>query len=140
MVNAQITDGQGAGHKAKVTNAGQLVVAPIHYSSSQFVNLAVNGQGYTFYEPKADCKFVITDIIAIADRNVTTDCVIDIYEADDLNSATIGKSIFQLDMLKNTTIVMNGLNIIMSSTGVFVNAKTDDANGLVTISGYHIEI
>lgn len=128
------------GNRPTVTKAGQLITAPIHYSDSKFVSLAVDDQGYTFFEPKAGCKFVITDIIAIADRNVTTDCVINIYEADDLDSATIGKSIFQLDMLKNATVIMNGLNIITSDYGKFINGKTDDNNGLVTISGYHIEI
>ena len=127
------------GNRVKITKQGQVITAPIEYSEVKFVDLAVDDQGYTFFEPKAGKKFVITDILAIANRNVTTDCVIDIYEADDLNSATIAKSIFQLDMLKSTTLVMTGLNIIVSDFGKFINGKTDDNNGLVTISGYYIK-
>jgi hypothetical protein len=138
MIDSQITDAKN-GNQAKVTNAGQLVTSPIEYSTPKFVSLASDNVGYTFFEPKDGKKFVITDVIAIADRNVTTSCIIDIYEADDLDSATIGTSIFQLDLLKNDKIVMTGLNIITSAEGIFINGKTDDNNGLVTISGYYID-
>lgn len=136
MIDFQLKSAKN-GASPHITKEGQLVTAPLAYSTPMFVDLAVNDQGYTFFPPIDGKRFVITDVIAIANRNVTTECVINIYESDDLNDATIAKSIFQLDMLKSTTLVMNGLNLVITE-GQFLNGKTDDNNGLVTISGYYI--
>jgi hypothetical protein len=139
-VHSQIVDGKGDGYKAKVSPAGELVTAPYEYSEPVFINLAVDDQGYTFFKPLTSQRFVITDIIAFADKNVTTDCIIDIYEADAEDSATIAKSILKLDLLKQDKIVLTGLNFITSDGGKFVNGKTDDNNALVTIAGYYVPV
>jgi hypothetical protein len=134
-----IVDGEGKGTKAIVTSNGQLVTAPLSYSTPVFTRLAVNNQGYTFFEPINSDLFVITDIIADADKGVGANgATVIVYEAEDADIATVSKTIIQFEMLKNTSKILTGLNFIVSTVGRFVNAKTNDNNISMTIAGYYI--
>jgi len=136
MIKSQITD-PTTSDSAKVTTIGQLVVAPYAYNEVKYLLLDAVDTGYTFYEPKAGQQFVLTAILLTADSNVTTSCVVDIYEAVLAASATIGTSIFHFEILKNGYRDLSGLNILITE-GVYVNAKTNDDDVYLTILGYYI--
>ena len=122
----------------KVTDRGQLVTAPLEFSTPVFHSLTANDTPDTWFKPLAGKRLVITDIIAQTDRSVTTQALIDIYESSSENSATIDKEIFQFDLPKQDSLILTGLNIILNE-GIFLNAKADDSNILLTIGGYFVE-
>lgn len=122
---------------ARVTSNGQLVVAPYAYDEVQYTKLDAAAQGYTFFPPKAGQQFVLTGVVLTADKNVVGDCIVDIYEAVAEDSATIDKSIFQFEILKNSDRQLVGLNILINE-GVFLNAKTDDDDVFATLMGYYV--
>ncbi len=127
-----------SGATARVTNSGELVVAPLSYDEVANQTLDSANVAENFFAPKSQQQFVVTGIVANADKSVTTDVVVDVYEADSLTSATIDKAIFHFEMLKNGDKDLIGLRILVNS-GVFINAKADDANVNITIMGYYIK-
>ena len=137
MIKTNIVDGRGGKSQALVTAAGQLVTAPYAYNEIKYVLLGVDNQGYTFFSPKVGYQFVLTAILLTADSNVTTSAIVDVYEASDLNSATIVTSLFHFEVLKNLTRDLIGLNILCSE-GAFINGKTDDDDVYMTLLGYYI--
>ena len=137
MLKSIITDGKGNGHAAHVTTAGQLIVSPYDFDLVQYLNFDVAAQGYTFFSNKTGYQFVMTGLLLTADSNVVTSCIVDIYEATILNSATINKSIFHFEILKNGSRQLIGLNILINE-GVYINGKTDDDDVFATMMGYYI--
>ena len=126
-----------SGAKAGVTKSGELVVAPLSYDEIANQTLDSAGVAENFFTPISEKQFVVTGIVANADKAVTTDVVVDVFEADSLTSATIDKAIFHFEMLKNGDKDLIGLRILVNP-GVFINAKADDANVNMTIMGYYI--
>ncbi len=125
------------GKLVEVTESGELVSAPLHYSDPVFNLLDVNDQVYNFFRPKAGQQLIITGITASANRNVTTQTQVDIYEATSATSGTISKQIRSLDIAKLERSIEQGLNEEIRP-GAFINAKCDDDDVLLTISGYYI--
>ena len=125
------------GNQVKITRIGQLVTAPFSYDEAKFISLAVDDQGYTFYQPLAGKQFVISTIILTADKNVATDCTVEIFESTTEDDPTVSKSILNIEMLKNSARDLIGLNLIVSE-GKYLNGKTDDNNVAATIMGYYI--
>ena len=123
---------------AIVTSRGQLVTSPLEFSDPVFHSLTANDTADTWFKPFAGKRLVITDVIIQTDRSVTTQALIDIYEATAEDSETIDKQVFQFDLKKQESLVLTGLNIIISE-GVFINAKADDSNVLITIGGYFVD-
>ncbi len=123
---------------AIVTSRGQLVTSPLEFSDPVFHSLVADNVSINWFKPLAGKRLVITDVIVQTDRSVTTQALIDIYETSDEESETIVKSIFQFDLKKQESLVLTGLNIIITE-GVFINAKADDSNVLITIGGYFVE-
>jgi hypothetical protein len=124
--------------KAKVTAAGQLITAPLEYSTISFNTLAVIDTAYTFATPIGGKEGVITDIIIATDRNVgASGSLIEIYLADSPTSTVIASNILTIEMTKNSTMVMNGLNWKFPA-GKWLNAKCNDNNVYLTITGYYI--
>jgi len=126
------------GATARVTKSGELVVAPLAYDEVANQTLDSAGVAENFFTPISQKQFVVTGIVANADKAVTTDVVVDVYEADSLTSTTIDKSIFHFEMLKNGDKDLIGLRILVNS-GMFINAKADDANVNMTVTGYYID-
>ena len=93
---------------AIVTNRGQLVIAPLDFSTLSFQNLSTDDVAENFFKPLAGKRFVITDVIVETDRNVG------------VNGATV-------DILN-----------IITTEGKFINGKTDDNNVLLSIGGYFV--
>ena len=128
----------GSVSAVKVTTSGEIVVAPLSYDEIVNQTLDSANVAENFFIPRSMKQFVITGIVANADKSVTTDVVVDVFEADSLTSATIDKSIFHFEMLKNGDKDLVGLRILVNS-GVFINAKADDANVNITLMGYFIK-
>ena len=137
MIKSLIQDGLGRGHIATVTHTGQLVVGSYAFDSVKQLTLDTAAAGYTFFKPKSGQQFVLTGVILTADKNVSTDCIVNVYEATTEDSATIETSIFQFEILKNGDRQLTGLNVLINE-GKFLTAKTDDDDVYATLMGYYI--
>ena len=128
------------GLAARVTEFGQLVVSPIAYSVPVEQSLTVINTAYNFIAPEMGHQIVITDIILTADKNVgASGAAAVVYEADAVDTTTVSVGILNVEMLKNTSRDLIGLNFIVPK-GKWVNAKTDDNNVQVTIGYYRVPI
>lgn len=124
---------------AGVGPEGYLRTGPVAYSDSATETLAVNNQGYTLIEPRAGMRAIIGGYILDADRNVGANgALVEIYEANEADSATVSRSLFAFDIIKQTTRNGFGLNLAVSPS-VWINAKTDDNNVRVTLLYYFVE-
>ena len=125
---------------AKVTGNGQLVVAPLDFSEPEALSLTATATAFNFISPVQDKKIVITDIIASADNSVsnTTPADIEVYEAEGPETVTVFKSIIRPQLTRSQSMVLTGLNMVVPA-GLWVNAKTDDNNVLVTIMFYRAD-
>lgn len=127
------------GHRAAISEQGELVIAPISYSSAITKTLAVDNQAYNFVKAKAGFRIVITSILIYANKAVgATDATVEIFESNAINSATVSKSILNVEMLKQTTLSLTGLNLV-TSEGIFLNAKTDDNSVFVTLGVHYVK-
>lgn len=124
------------GARAKILQAGEQVVAPRHFSTPVSIKLDVINTASNFASAVAGQKYIITDIVMTADKNVTTDALVEIYEGATATTTTADKTIFKIEILKNTSLALTGLNWEVSS-GKYLNAKTDDDDIFMTIA-YHI--
>jgi len=136
-ISAQIVDGTGTTVKTKVTSIGQVVTAPYSYDEVSAGTLDVDNTAVNFFGPKTGQQFVLTVILLTANKNVTTDCTVDIYAAATATATAITKSILNVEMLKNTSRDITGLNLVVAE-GLYINGKTDDDDVFVTIMGYYI--
>lgn len=129
----------GNGYAAKITSRGQLVTSPLDYSESYAVTAAVINTGYNFITPKTGMRFVITAILLTTDKNVgATGASITVYEGSSATTATVDREILTVEMLKQTSRDITGLNLI-TTEGKWLNVKTDDNNLYATVLGYYIE-
>lgn len=126
------------GRRARVTKAGELVVAPFTYDETEFRELAEDDTAYNFYEPKPGHQFVITGFNMKADRDVsqTIDAVVIIYEAESIDTTTVAKTLFQEAMIRGERTSLS--THILVNSGVWINAKTSDDDIHMTIMGYYI--
>lgn len=120
-----------------LTPSGELVVAPLKNDDSYHQQLDATATAFNFVPPKVGFQFVITGFIAVSDKNITADAIVDIYEATSDTETTISKILLKFAMTKNQSIPANSLRILVSE-GVWVNAKTDDATIHITLFGYYI--
>lgn len=136
-IDTRLIDGKGKGHVATVTNKGQLVTAPLSFSEAYTQEVNATATAFNFVGPKEGKQFVITDILLYADKNVgVNDASVQIYEADSDTETTITKTILDIEMVKQTSRDITGLNLIITA-GKWVNIKTDDATIFATIMGYY---
>lgn len=129
----------GGTNEVFVTQIGQLTTAPFAYDlvvskTITAVNTAVN-----FYPPVVGKQFVVTGILLNADRQVSQEVVVDIYGATSITELTIGSGFMHVEMLKNSSRDVVGLNVL-ATEGIFINAKADDNDIFVTIMGYYIPV
>ncbi len=134
-----IIDGGNSKSAAKVTPQGQLVTGSLSFDDVVFKELAEANTAYNFYPPKPGCFFVITGIIAKADKQVSTvtDADVIIYEAVSDSTTTVYKTLFQTAMVQDDYISILPLNIKVSG-GKYINAKTTDDDIHMTITGYYV--
>jgi hypothetical protein len=138
-LSIEIEDGRGGTrNKVAVTPRGQLVVAPIDFSSTTYNTMTVNDQAYNYVTPVRNRQFIITGIIVSGDRNVGTGgSEVEIYEATAVDSTVVSNGLFQFTVGKNITLPITGLNVI-TNPGTWINAKMDDNNVNLTILGYSV--
>lgn len=116
---------------------GQLITSPFSYDLVEAILLDVDDQVYNFYKPRVGKSFVITGIILNATKAVTADCIVDVYAGTSIDDSDITDNVFQVEMLKNSSLPLLGLNILVAE-GKWVNAKTDDDDVFCTIMGYYV--
>ncbi len=135
-----IESGNGNGVSAGVSSIGELIMRPFDYSTPVFKSLNVDDTAFNFFKPIAGQQFVITGIVADANRDVGVNgASVVIYEATSETEITVDKELFQFDMAKQSSKQCLPL-IALVREGSFLNAKTDDNNVLVTIMGYFIPV
>ena len=117
-VPINIKDGKGSSYVAQVTELGQLVVAPIAYSEPYTASLTSTNTAFTIAFPKIGCRFVVTDILLDADKNVSgaTAGTVVLYEGEAVDEITEAKTILSIEMLKNTNRSITGSSSIWIGT------------------------
>ena len=139
MADILISD-PSTGNQVKVTSRGQLVTAPLDFSDPVQNDLTVTCTAVNFFAPSSGQRLVITSILIGADRAVSQACgaIVEIYEATSATSTIVAKGIIKTGIVKNGTLPLLPLNFL-ATQGVWINAKTDDANINITIAGYFID-
>jgi len=139
-LSVEIEDGRGGTiKKVRVTPRGQLVTAPLDFSEPHFNEMAVDNQVYNFVEPIANKQFVITGILINGARDVGNNgAVIEIYQAEAIDSAIATKTVITMDIARSSALAMTNLNTIMSP-GLWLNASTADNTVFLTILGYFVD-
>lgn len=125
---------------ANITKRGQLIVSPISFNAPYFRSFEVANTAYNFIKPISGKRFIIDGLIFSSDKNVssTNGAVISIYEGNSETDLTGSKNIFTLDIGRLDKGSISGLNVI-TSAGIWLNGKTDDATTNVTVLGYYVE-
>ena len=131
-------EGNG-GNRVKVSEYGELVMAPVSYSTPSVGSLVANDTGVMFIPPQVSKRIVITGAIVAAGKNVsaTTAAAVEVYESSTGSGETVAQSILQTEILKSATQSFLPLNVI-TSEGRWVMAKTSDADVNVSIYYYYI--
>jgi hypothetical protein len=127
------------GIPARVTKSGELVVGQLSYDETFYNEMSATGTAYNFFVPKAGKQFIITGFLAVSDKNITADAIVEIYEASGDSSTTVDKALPKFAMTKNAVVSPTPLRILVTE-GVWVNAKTDDATIHLTMFGYYIDV
>jgi|TARA_R110000803_G_scaffold118909_4_gene187218 hypothetical protein len=122
-----------------VSDYGELIVAPVSYSSASVQLIDVIDTGYVFVPPIAGKKIVITGVILSTDKDVSTTIgsAIEIYESTDGSGTTVESSILQVDLIKQKTLVIQGINVI-TSEGRWVMGKASDDDVKISLYYYYI--
>ncbi len=133
-------EGGNSGRVADVTPDGALAVAPSSFNLIEFNELAAINTAYNFYIPLPGKQFVVMSIFAYGDKEVTsaTNATVEIYEAASATATVVDKIIMQFEIGRNEFHPFTNLNLLVSS-GVFINAKTDDDDVHMNILGYYVE-
>lgn len=133
-----IDDGSGKGAAAQVTSRGELVVGSLRFSQSYSTQCAVINQAYNLVGPSTNERFVITEILISTNNAVGVNgSVVDIYEASSESSTTIDRTILQLEVNKQTSVPITGINLIVTE-GKWINAKVSDNSVYVVVMGYFV--
>jgi hypothetical protein len=138
MINTKII-GSSSNYVANVTDRGQLVVAPISYSNFYSITASVINTAYNVVPPKSYKKFVITDMIIAADRDVssTNGAIISVYEATGPTVTAVSRLLYQDEITKLGRAIITGMNII-TSENIWINLKTDDSSVRINMGGYYV--
>ena len=137
MIPVTIKDPR-SGNSATVTKYGQLIVAPVDYSTPISIKLEDINTAYNFIAPVDGKEIVITGIVLTANRLVgVNDATVSVYQTDDADSLISNTDIISLEMIKSSSFPLTGISIIVPA-GNFVNAQTDDNDIFVTIMYYRV--
>lgn len=128
------------GHEARVSKFGQLITAPLDFSSPQSQSLNVVDTAFNFATPRGSDFIVITDILmgATKDVNASTGALVEIYTSDISATSTVIKEvILEAPLARLANRDLTGLNFLVNSSR-WVNAKTDNATVDITIGCYFV--
>lgn len=137
MLNVVLKDSSNS-NTSKISSRGELVVGKLAFSEAYNATADVINTAYSVIAPKTKQRFLITDILIYANKNVgVNDATIYIYEASGPDITTVTKSILNTEIKASTSRDLTGLNLIITE-GVWVNVKTDDDDVFFTIMGYYV--
>jgi hypothetical protein len=128
---------------ACISEYGQLVTAPISYSTPYYASIAVAATPYEIVQGRTGKLFVITDILIASDKDFASATVaetVTIYEADVSDISTSIRTITRVDLLRNDRLVATGLNLITGQARSLVGITPLTTAVDVTIAGYYIPI
>ncbi len=136
MIKVRIADGT-SGRVAKVTKAGGLAQTPPAFDLTKFQELSIADTAFNFYSPRPQQKFVITGMRIKANRAVsnTVDATIIVYEAEQVDTTTVGKVLHEEALIRGEGATLLPINLEVAK-GKWINAKTDDASVFITILGF----
>lgn len=128
-----------SGKEADVTRLGQMITAPISYDIVKVQTLDVDNVPKNFWLPKAGFDVVITGLIISGDRTISANdaALVEIYATDSTTSSVAIGPILTIEVAKNVIVPLLGLNHLIPE-GLYINAKADDSNVLISIFGYYI--
>jgi hypothetical protein len=137
MIDTQLKDGRGAGTYARITNRGELVVGPPAHSTPASQTMDSDNTAVNFFKPKPGKQLIITSIVLVADRQVgVNDATVQIYGATEDNSTTVTQAILNVDIAKNSSLALTGLDWEVNE-GLFLNGVSDDSIVGATVAGYY---
>jgi len=140
MLSFFLKSGDGNPFSAHITDFGALAVAPLKFSTPQFVELTAANVPGNFVSPTPGSSIVITDITIHANRNVgVNDATVEIYEASGIDVTAAIKTIFKQEVPKNSTLPLNGLHW-MARPGAFLNVKSNDTIVFVNLACYFVPV
>ena len=132
-----ITDPR-CGMVARVSEFGALSVAPLQYSTVFSVKMDTTGTAYTLVEPRGNHSIIITDIVLTGSKNVgVNNSLTEIYSTVVEGSLDASAGVFQSEVPKSSSLVLNSLNFIIPE-GKFLLAKIDVADVFVAIGYYYV--
>lgn len=123
--------------KVHVTKNGELAVNSLSYSEPYYVELGVNDQIYNVVDAKTAHRFIIVGMLIGADRNVSVDCSVHVYEATTVDG-TAEKTIITIDLNKGEHTYLNLINL-STQEARYINATTDDDDVDLTVFGYYVQ-
>ena len=128
------------GISARVTEFGQLVTAPLNFSTPVSVEVDDINTAFLLVSPEDGKNIIVDSIVITGNRDIgVNDATVVIYSAtseDDINPVAAEVS---LEIAKNSNIPLTGLNFIIPE-GRFFLAKTNDATVFITIGYYYAPI
>lgn len=126
------------GITARVSEFGALAVAPLQYSTVFSTKMTATGTAYNLIEPKGNHSIIITDIILTGSKNVgVNNSLVEIYASGVASSTDAAAGVFQSEVAKNSSLVLNGLNFIIAE-GRYLISKMDDADIFIAIGYYYV--
>ena len=130
---------ESSGKEVAVSPVGQLITAPFAYNDVKVQTLDADNVPENFWTPCPGFKVVITGMIVSGDRTISANdaALLEIFTADSITSGTALSPILSLEVAKNTIVPLFGLNLLVPE-GLYVNAKADDSNVLISIFGYYV--
>lgn len=140
MIKVKLHDGSGRGHEARVSSRGELIVAPLNFSAPYNALADVANTAYNLVTPISGQRFIITAILLYGNKNVgAADATVTLYEATSATTTTVDKAILTVEIPKNVSKDLTGLNLGVTA-GRWINVKTDDDDVYCTIFGYYAEV
>jgi len=127
---------------ALVSANGELIVAPISYSTAYYKLIDVAVTPFEVVPASAGRKFIIDSMLLTTSKafgTATTAETLTIYEASPSDLSTNLKTVAEIDFLKNDRLVATGLKLA-ASTAISLVATATDTNVSVTIAGYYIAV
>lgn len=129
------------GNVARVTEHGQLVVAPLAFSTPRLVRLDAPASVFNVLAPSPGQLIVITDVIigGAKDISANTPAEVTLYTASSATSGAAITELLRLPAARSSVIALTGLNLNVGPT-VWLNATTDDATVDVTVAYYYAPV
>ena len=126
---------------ARVTSLGQLVTAPLSFSTPVRRDLDAASTAFNFVPPSAGQQIIITDIIVSGAKSVSANdpAQVRVFTAPAAASTTEVETVLVLPASRGLTTPIVGVNFNVGG-GVWLNATTDDPTVFLTIAYYYAPV